>query len=67
MSNDYVSNVLIKLKREYKKDEILQAVIKENSDLLVENGQLKSEIEHLQHQLKLKERENQEIELQVVL
>ncbi|HAH54958.1 MAG TPA: hypothetical protein DCM02_06650 [Flavobacterium sp.] len=58
MSKDFIDNVLIKLKREYQKDEVLMAVIKENSDLLVELGKLKSEIDYLEHQLTLKAKEN---------
>ena len=45
--DDFIDNVLIKLKRKYKKDEVLSAVIKENSELKIEIGQLKSEIDYL--------------------
>lgn len=45
--DDFIDNVLIKLKRKYRKDEVLSAVIKENSELKVEIGQLKSEIDYL--------------------
>ena len=42
MAKDFFDDVLIKLKREYQKDEILAAIIKENSKLIVEIGKLKS-------------------------
>jgi hypothetical protein len=45
--DDFIDNVLIKLKRKYRKDEVLSAVIKENSELQIEIGQLKSEIDYL--------------------
>lgn len=45
--DDFIDNILIKLKRKYRKDEVLSAVIKENSELKVEIGQLKSEIDYL--------------------
>ena len=44
MAKDFFDDVLIKLKREYQKDEILAAIIKENSKLIVEIGKLKSEM-----------------------
>lgn len=61
MEKDFFDEVLIKLKREYQKDEILSAVIKQNSTLNIEIGTLKSEIEHLefelQNQKKIKDQE----------
>jgi len=50
MSNeqdDFFDNVLIKLKRKYSKDEVLSAVIKQNSEYEIEIGQLKSEIDFI--------------------
>jgi hypothetical protein len=55
MEIDYLSNVLIKLKRKYEKDEVLKAVIKENKELIFEIGQLKSEILHLEYLINEKE------------
>ena len=51
MEKDFFDDVLIKLKREYSKDEILSAIIKQNSELTIEIGKLKSEIEHLEFEL----------------
>lgn len=45
--DEYINNVLIKLKRKYRKDEVLSAVIKENSELQIEIGKLKSEIDYI--------------------
>jgi len=49
--HEYIDNVLIKLKREYGKDELVMALNKQLSDKDVEIGQLKSEIEHLEREL----------------
>ena len=54
MEKDFFDDVLIKLKREYQKDEILGAIIKENSKLIIEIGKLKSEIQHLEHEMEIK-------------
>ena len=54
MAKDFFDDVLIKLKREYQKDEILGAIIKENSKLIVEIGKLKSEIQHLEYEIEAK-------------
>ena len=51
MEKDFFDDVLIKLKREYQKDEILSAIIKQNSELNIEIGKLKSEIEHLEFEM----------------
>jgi hypothetical protein len=69
MSNeqdDFFDNVLIKLKRKYSKDEVLFAVIKQNSDYEIEIGQLKSEIDfindsHSKEIQKLKENHKKEL------
>ena len=45
--DDFFDNILIKLKRKYSKDEVLSAVIKQNSEYEIEIGQLKSEIDFL--------------------
>ena len=49
---DYFDNVLIKLRRQYSKDEVVAALSKKISELEIENGTLKSEIEHLEFELK---------------
>lgn len=49
---DYFDNVLIKLRRQYSKDEAVAALSKKISELEIENGALKSEIEHLEFELK---------------
>mgnify|MGYP003494878890 FL=1 len=54
MAKDFFDDVLIKLKREYQKDEILAAIIKKNSKLIVEIGKLKSEIQHLEYEIETK-------------
>ena len=54
MAKDFFDDVLIKLKREYQKDEILAAIIKENSKLIVEIEKLKSKIQHLEYEKKKK-------------
>lgn len=65
-SDDYFDNVLIKLKRQYKKDEVLNAIIKQNSEYEIEIGKLKSEIDYLNDKIKkIKEKNeiNKDIEL----
>ncbi|WP_424493920.1 hypothetical protein [Salinimicrobium sp. GXAS 041] len=52
MENTYEDNVLIKLRRAYGKDEAVAALNKKVSELELENGALKSEIDHLNHELK---------------
>jgi predicted RNase H-like nuclease (RuvC/YqgF family) len=49
---DNFDNVLIKLRRQYSKDETVAALSKKISELEIENGALKSEIEHLEFELK---------------
>lgn len=46
--NRYIDNVLISLKREYQKDELVSYLIKNISNLEVENGKLKSYIAELE-------------------
>lgn len=64
MAKDFFDDILIKLKREYQKDEILSAIIKENSELNTEIGKLKSEIQHLEYEIVAKKEvdENEIIE-----
>lgn len=49
--SDYIDNVVQKLKRKYKKDELVSHLTKENSRLSIELGKQNSEILHLKHQL----------------
>lgn len=45
----YINNVLIKLKRKYSKDEIVNYLFNKVSSLEIENGKLKSYILELEH------------------
>lgn len=56
-NNDFIERTLIRLRREYSKDEVVSALSKQISEKDVEIGQLKSEIEHLNHLLRQKEDE----------
>ena len=49
--SDYIDNVVIKLKRKYSKDELVQSMIKKQSQLELENGMLKSERDKLEYEL----------------
>lgn len=51
MEGDYVERALIRLRRQYEKDEVLGAIIKQVRERELEIGQLKSEIDFLQHAL----------------
>jgi cell shape-determining protein MreC len=44
----YIDNVLIKLRREYSKDELVSALSKKLSEAEIENGKLKSYIQELE-------------------
>ena len=44
----YIDNVLIKLRREYSKDELVSALSKRLSEAEIENGKLKSYIDELE-------------------
>ena len=46
--NKYIDNVLISLKREYQKDELVSYLIKIISNLEIENGKLKSYVAELE-------------------
>ena len=52
---DFIDRTLIRLRREYGKDEVVSALSKQLSEKDIEIGQLKSEIEHLNHLLNQKE------------
>ena len=45
----YINNVLIKLRRKYSKDEIVNYLFNKISSLEIENGKLKSYILELEH------------------
>lgn len=63
---DYFENILIKLKRKYSKDEVLSAIIKQNSDYEIQIGQLKSEVDYLNdkiNKISKKNERNEDIEL----
>jgi len=47
----YIEDTLIKLRREYTKDEVVSALYKKISDLQIEKGQLQSEVDHLNYTL----------------
>lgn len=49
MAKDYIDRVLIKLRREYSKDELVTYLFNKTKTLELENGQLKAEIDHLTH------------------
>jgi chromosome segregation ATPase len=51
MEGDYIDRALIRLRRTYEKDEVLGALIKQIREKEVEIGQLKSEVQYLQHAL----------------
>jgi len=48
---DYIERSLIKLKRQYGKDEYVSHLLKEASEKDIEIGKLHSEIDELQHEL----------------
>ena len=45
----YLNNILIKLRREYSKDELVTYLFNKVSSLEIENGKLKSYISELEH------------------
>jgi cell shape-determining protein MreC len=47
----YIDNVLIKLRREYSKDELVSALSKKLSEAEIENGKLKSYIQELEDKI----------------
>lgn len=63
---DYFDKILIKLKRQYSKDEVFSAIIKQNSDYEIQIGQLKSEVDYLNDKvskISKKNERNEDIEL----
>ncbi len=52
--NKYIDNVLIKLKRDYSKDETVSGLSKKLSDVEIELGKAKSYIQELEHEKKIK-------------
>ena len=48
----FIDNVLIRLKRQYSKDELVSTLNKKISELEIENGKLLSEIEYLNDEIK---------------
>lgn len=52
---DFIDNTLIRLKREYTKDEVVSALYKKLSERDIEIGGLKSHIDELEYSLNLKE------------
>ena len=48
---DYIDRTLIKLKRQYRKDELVAALLKQISEKDVELGKLRSEVDYLQNEL----------------
>lgn len=56
----FIDNVLIRLKRQYSKDELVAALNKKISELEIENGKLLSEIEYLNIEIKkqIKQKDN---------
>jgi chromosome segregation ATPase len=48
---DYEERTLLKLKRQYSKDETVAALAAKLSKTEIENGKLKSEIDYLKHEL----------------
>lgn len=49
MNNDYYDRTLLRLRREYGKDETVAALSKKLSETELENGKLQAEILHLQN------------------
>lgn len=49
--NNYVDNVLVKLKRQYGKDETVKALSKKLRESEVKNGKLLSEVYHLENEI----------------
>jgi cell shape-determining protein MreC len=62
MKSKYIDNVLIKLRREYSKDEIVSALSKRLSETEIENGKLKSYIQELEIKRESKAKLKKEID-----
>jgi len=48
---EYIDKVLIKLKRQYSKDETVAALTKKLKEAEIENGKLSAELDHLEYKL----------------
>ncbi len=57
----YLNNILIKLRREYSKDELVTYLFNKVSSLEIENGKLKSYISELEHKEESKTKLKNEI------
>ena len=62
MKSKYMDNVLIKLRREYSKDELVSALSKRLSESEIENGKLKSYISELESKIESKTKLKKEID-----
>lgn len=58
----YIDNVLIKLRREYSKDELVSALSKRLSEAEIENGKLNSYISELESKIESKTKLKKEID-----
>ena len=58
----YIDNVLIKLRREYSKDELVSALSKRLSETEIENGKLKSYIDELESKIESRTKLKKEVE-----
>ncbi len=52
---DYIDRTILKLRREYGKDELVAALGRQIDEKDIQIGQLLSEIQHLEHEVKRKE------------
>lgn len=50
---DYFERTLIKLKRQYSKDELVASLLKQISEKDIEIGKLKAEVDYLQNELQI--------------
>lgn len=57
---DYIERTLIKLKRQYSKDELVAALLKQMSEKDIELGKLSAEVDYLQNELQ-SDKEKKEI------
>ena len=57
----YIDNVLIKLRREYSKDELVSALSKRLSEVEIENGKLNSYIIELESKIESRNKLKKEI------
>lgn len=59
--NNYFDKVLIKLRREYSKDELVSALSKKLSEAEIENGKLNSYIQELESKIESRTKLKKEI------